>query len=121
MGHSSKDPQLYYGGRINILKEQHLDRQLVPFAKYEFDDTVACFEASPVLENPRIHNIKSFRSGSARGRDTDRDHLAKHAEKPDQYIRSAHGETQTIALDVEMVALVYGINGTHDANPANWR
>jgi len=52
--------QEYYDGWIEILKEQFPARQLVPFAKWDLDDDVACFEPSGNPDLPGIHIIHSF-------------------------------------------------------------
>ncbi len=50
----------YYDTWLKILKKQYPTRQLVPFAKWEFDDDVACFEPSDNPDLPGIHYIHSF-------------------------------------------------------------
>ena len=50
----------YYDGWMEILKEQYPDRQLVPFAKWDLSDDLACFEPSDNPELPGIHYIHSF-------------------------------------------------------------
>lgn len=50
----------YFDDWIGILKEQYPDRQLVPFAKWNLDDDVACFEPSDNPDLPGIHYIHSF-------------------------------------------------------------
>ena len=50
----------YYDGWLDIVKKQYPDRQLVPFAKWDLDDDIACFELSEDPELPSIHFIHSF-------------------------------------------------------------
>lgn len=49
-----------YDKWVEILKEQYPDRQLVPFAKWEETDDVACFEPSGNPDLPGIHYIHTF-------------------------------------------------------------
>jgi len=50
----------YYDGWLQILKEQYPERELVPFAKWNLNDDVACFEPSDNPDLPTIHYIHSF-------------------------------------------------------------
>lgn len=50
----------YYDGWVRLLKEQFPNRQLVPFAKWNLDDDIACFEPSDNPDLPAIHYIHSF-------------------------------------------------------------
>ena len=50
----------YYDGWVKILQKQYPDRRLVPFAKWNLDDDIACFEPSDNPDLPGIHYIHSF-------------------------------------------------------------
>ena len=52
----------YYDTWVEILRKQYPDRQLVPFAKWDLDDDIACFEPSDNPDLPGIHYIHSFTS-----------------------------------------------------------
>ncbi len=56
----TSDPKGYYDGWVDMLKSQYPDRQLVPFARWEPTDDVACFEPGEDPELPVIHYIHSF-------------------------------------------------------------
>ena len=50
----------YYDRWLDILKKQYPTRQLVPFAKCDLNDDVACFEPSDNPDLPAIYYIEAF-------------------------------------------------------------
>lgn len=47
---------------IATLREQYPERQLVPFAKMEDTDDVACFDGTDLSESPKIVYVHAFAS-----------------------------------------------------------
>ena len=47
-------------GWLKIVKDWYPKRPLVPFAKYEGTDDIACFDGSAVSNDPIVHYVHTF-------------------------------------------------------------
>ena len=45
---------------LKLLRRSYPARQLIPFAKYDYTDDIACFDASLLSENPSVYYIHMF-------------------------------------------------------------
>lgn len=50
------------------IKEKYPDRKLVPFAKVNYSDDIACFDGGDVSGNPKVYYVHAFASAGWEGR-----------------------------------------------------